>query len=339
MNKLYIFRLNAGDAYGLGHYYRTMALASRLKQMGERVILVHNENSFWQREEVVSMEKRVVSSHPESIDESLLENLIVQHGGQATVFIDGNINYSKEFWLKLNKEFSIPIINYQNLTESRFFCNYFILPSIHQKEDFFEGFDNDCTTIYQGLEYFTFNDTVLSISPKSTVENITNVAITTGGSDPKNLTYWLFQAIQSLRNFKFTFFLGNNYIYRDEFSRLKLPDNISVSDYNIQKIVENDVVVSAFGVSTYELLALRMPVIAIGHQKSNAIAADYLAQQTEALISLGCMDEIKKSEIASQIISLAQNPSRAAVLVRNAANYIDLKGNDRVLNIITNAEL
>lgn len=335
MIKTFLFRLNAGSQYGLGHYFRTIAVANGLTKKGHHVILVHNVDPFWNSSQD-GLEK--ISIHVDSslLDEELIHKIILQKHVDSLV-IDGNISYTKEFWDKL-KRLNVRLVNYQNLSSSKNLCDVYILPSLHQKSDFFEDFYLEKTKIFQGLEYFTFNENIQTITPKDKIRSLQKIAITTGGSDPNNLTALLYQYCSNIPQFEFNIFLGENYLYREQVSSWKHYDHIRLREYDIQSILENDVLISAFGVSSYEFLALGMPIIAIGHQASNAAAADFLAKETSSIISLGEMSDLKLQSLKDLLLQLADKVELLNEMSERATKILDLNGLNRVINILENEQ-
>src|SRR5690554_6399669 len=96
-----LFRLNAGDKYGLGHYFRTLALAESLKEKGHNIKLVYNDNSLWNEQKNFPFEKIATLGNPDQIDENQFLNLVEKYKID-TIVIDGNITYSENLWEELN---------------------------------------------------------------------------------------------------------------------------------------------------------------------------------------------------------------------------------------------
>jgi spore coat polysaccharide biosynthesis predicted glycosyltransferase SpsG len=249
------------------------------------------------------------------------------------LYVDGNIFYSKEDALKIKQKVSL--IMYQNLSESRFYADTYILPSIHQEISFFKNF-NSKTKLYKGLQYFTFNEDVKNCTYKEISEVVSSIAITTGGSDPNNVLLSLFKLISDNSNFnsiKFTFYYGKNFMHKDLIPSDAI--NFHFKEFNLEHILESDLIISAFGVTSYELLALGVPLICVGHQKSTAEASDFLAKYTNGFLSLGIYNTLSSSQLNSAITSLLKHDIRK-LLSEKAKSLLDFNGINRVANIIEN---
>jgi hypothetical protein len=76
-----------------------------------------------------------------------------------------------------------------------------------------------------------------------------------------------------------------------------------------------------------------MPVISIGHQKSNTIASDFLANRTGALYHLGLIDDIDEGQL-NQAINTFLDVDFREKLGNRAKEIVDHKGVSRVIRII-----
>ncbi|OEY73949.1 glycosyltransferase [Salegentibacter salarius] len=327
----FLFRVDAGGKIGLGHFFRSINLAKKLTKRGHSVIFVHKESLFWKEQKNNNFPFEAFQ-----ILTSQTELEIIKKYKIDKFFVDGIINFSTEFVeeIKLHSE----IIFYQNLSDSKFFADKFILPSIHQSDSFFNNF-NKSTKIYQGLQYFTFNENIEKLTEKKPVEKVKNIGVIAGGSDPKNT---LEKILSMLEHFdseyvNFIFFYGVDSSFDKIFRHSKLKNsNISCLPYDHSKILNCDLLISAFGVSTYEFMVLGMPIIAYGHQLSNSIAANYLASNTKGLVSLGFIEDVSQEYLFQELRKLIQNKESRDQLVNNAKLSIDLFGIERVIKIIEN---
>jgi spore coat polysaccharide biosynthesis predicted glycosyltransferase SpsG len=332
--KKILFRVDAGDEIGLGHFYRSINLAEELARNGHNIIFSFKPTKFWLEiiEAKFSFETKILSD--ESKYKSELE--IIKDNDIDLLYVDGFINYEEKFIREIKKH-GVGVIFYQNLTEAKKFADVYILPSIHQDKTFFLDFDSQ-TIIYFGLKYFTFSKDILKLDRKIPPKKLDSVGIIAGGSDPRNTLMRLNKLINQsdvLRNIKFTFYYGVNYLYKSEIRQYH-DGNCKWEEFNYELILFEDLLISAHGVSTYEFLALGMPIISYGHQKQNAFSSNYLAKKTKSMVSLGIIDDVSKSDIEKTIHSFIDNPKRLEELSLTAIKNIDLKGLSRVVEIIEN---
>jgi spore coat polysaccharide biosynthesis predicted glycosyltransferase SpsG len=326
-----LFRVDAGGITGLGHFYRSVSLANKLRQRGHSVYFVFMPTRFWSN---ISKSDFLFKTFEIADDKPTLELDIIDYLQIDIFFVDGIISYESDYLDKIKKR--AKVVFYQNLSSSKNLADIFILPSINPDKDFFKDF-SEHTIVYKGLEYFTFNENILNLTPKQSAGKVSNIGIIAGGSDPKNTMHQIIKIIDlnKFKDYTFNAYLGVDQMYRESaISRKK--SNIKFYEFDHSDIMKNDFLISAFGVSTYEFLALGMPILAFGHQPSNAITSDYLAMKTHSLISLGLITSIDSEILNNAIYKLIHSKETRQSLTDNSKSILDLKGPDRIIDILEN---
>ncbi|OJV37850.1 MAG: hypothetical protein BGO33_07880 [Bacteroidia bacterium 43-41] len=331
--KKILFRVDAGDQVGLGHYYRSLNLALTLKERGHEIVFVHLPSAFWDNLKEFPFKHCVLSfesAEYEMVSICLKEKIDI-------FYADGIIPFTSQFIHEVKKK--AKVVFYQNLSGSKHLANVFILPSIHQDDVFWRAFDGSGTTIYRGLQYFTFNREIEKYTPKNFTlrSNLEKIAVIAGGSDPGNVLLTLYEMLDEelLQKASFTFFYGNDYLHEEKIP-VRLKKNTSFQQYKIRKILSHDVLIAAFGVSAYEFMYLGMPVIGLGHQEANADALKVVARKTGAIYDLGAIDHIQKETFNKTISSLLQDKDKLEDISQKAKQLLDIRGVYRVADILEN---
>lgn len=327
----FLFRVDAGGKIGLGHFYRSLNLAKHLKKRGHEIIFAHKVSDFWK-----TTSKHDFPFHEFTITKEIDQLTLIDQHSINVFYVDGNIEFDEKLIDSIKQ--SAKVVFYQNLSASRNLADIYILPSIHQQADFFNVF-SDRTELYVGLKYFTFSEDIENQTKKKQTDTLNSVAIIAGGSDPKDVLRKIFSLIHfsAFEDVKFYFYYGNDYTFRNDIPK-KMPLNCQWLAYNADKILKSDLLISAFGVSTYEFLALGMPVISVGHQKTNAYAADHLAENTGGLISLGFIDNLAESQLNQNIEMLSRDDKKRKSMSLLASKSLDLQGIERIINILESLE-
>jgi len=325
----FLFRVDAGGQTGLGHYYRSLSLAKLLAEKGHQVNFVHDSSPFWDDVKKASFPYRTFEIN---LEKGINELEIIRKYNIDIFYVDGIIDF-KEGYIKKIKNHA-RVVFYQNLSNTRYLADVFILPSIHQNEHFFESFD-DRTQVYQGLEYFTFNASISELEEKKIDRHVKNIGIITGGSDPKNTLKSIFYLLdfEKFKEQDFFFYYGKDYMHKNNLPSAD-RSNIHFQLFDHQKVIKSDILVSAFGVTTCEFLSKGMPIIAFGHQESNAHAATVLAAKTKSLISLGFIDNFKADFLNNKLEELVINYTLRKNLSTTAKAVHDLEGVNRVAEIL-----
>ncbi|MDD4672224.1 MAG: hypothetical protein PHI03_04760 [Bacteroidales bacterium] len=330
-----LFRVDAGGKTGLGHFYRSLSLARELHSRGHIVIFSHLKSDFW--DAVINND--FPFQHIE-LDNHNSENETKEFIFQKDIdvfYVDGIINFNKEFIDKV-KSNSI-VIFYQNLSPSRVYADIFIIPSIHQDDSFYQSFTEN-TRIYKGLEFFTFHPFILNLKPKVNINpTLSSIAVSAGGSDPNRTLLAIYSLVSKeiSKSIKFVFYYGKDFLHKESIPS-KPPANIQFLPFNHADILKNDILITSFGVSTYEFLYLGIPIMSYGHQISNARASDFLESQTNSLISLGEINKITSKKFKSAFVNIEKQSVRKE-LSNKAKRMLDLKGTKRIVEIIEASKL
>ena len=327
-----LFRVDAGAQTGLGHFYRSVHLAQELLTRGFDITFTYQPSAFWQQQQASGLPFLLQPLEPQT---GLDELAIIQRDRRFTyLFVDGFIDYSPAYIEKI-KQCGVTVIFYQNLSPAKSLPDIFIVPSLHQDAAFFADFPST-TEVYQGLDYFTFNQELSELPVKSPPQEIKHVAFAAGGSDPRHtlLTlYALLEASALPASLQCTFYYGENCVYRD-----RIPSSVRAGcewkPFSHQAILDNDLLITTFGVSTYEFMALGMPVFSFGHQQSNAASLQYLAEQTGAVVDLGLIDTLDASTLAATIRAFVDESALSQRQVQNARAILDRRGVQRIAQII-----
>jgi spore coat polysaccharide biosynthesis predicted glycosyltransferase SpsG len=333
LEKKILFRVDAGGKVGLGHFYRSYNLALALKKNNYIVTFVHLKSTFW--DSVKDFEFRKIELDDNNPNKHMFDICLKEKF--KVLYVDGILEFNEANINKL--EGKTKIVFYQNISESRHLADVFILPSIHYDKSFFKKFNILKTQIFQGLEYFTFNTKISNLPTKqvSLKSNVKEIGIICGGSDPRNAMMRVFELIDFTKwgSLDFNFYYGVNYMHTSSIPKVR-PDNVKFIPYNINNINKSDLLIAAFGVSTYEFMVLGMPIISVGHQEANANASKILAKKTKSIYHLGLIDSITEEILNKTIGKLVKGLKINKKLSDKSKKLLDLKGIDRIVKIIEN---
>lgn len=325
-----LFRVDAGGKVGLGHFYRSVSLARRLRDDGHEVVFSFVESIFWSDRLREGFDFVVEPLRQADSEEQT--RLYIESRGIDVYYVDAVLDFSAGFVESLRR--ICRVVFYQNMSLAAPRADVFIYPSSRINPEFFARFDSR-PLVYRGLEYVFFHPDIARIPRKVDLpDEVRTVAVSAGGSDPLDTLRHIYSIVRAcgFEGLKFVFFYGSDYAFKTEIPR-DCPSNIQFQEFDHREILKADVLITAFGVSTYEFLCLGMPVIAYGHQASNAVASDELARATGALISLGEIGTINQGCLADALARLSR-PAVRTEMVRLATNAIDMNGVGRVAAIL-----
>ena len=331
----FLFRVDAGENIGLGHFYRSVSLAQNLVRYGHEVYFISIKSKFWIN---TNLNFDFKSFYLESTNEI---DLIITHEINI-LYVDGQIIYSPKYILEIKKH--CKVIFFQNLTKSRIYADIFISPSIYHDYLFFSKFSN-FTKIYYGLEYFIFNSKVFDLlNNKNNRVNKNKIGIIAGGSDPKNCLFKIFKLINFAMypDHTFTFYYGIDNIGKinkiSDFviSSKNTYNNVKLEKFDHNEINTNYIIISAFGVSTFEFLSLGKPIISFAHSLKNLNSLNIFENKTKSLLNVGLINNIN-SEVLNQYIKKLLFESKFNLKLRSKAiKTINFEGIENVTKILVN---
>ncbi|OQY00023.1 MAG: hypothetical protein B6I24_01015 [Bacteroidetes bacterium 4572_128] len=331
------FRVDANKNIGFGHLFRSLNIANTIKKMYKikEIIFLTKNNKICKN--ILNKNNFSFILKEKNQEEIFLEKIISKNNFDI-LFIDNFYPYERKIIEKLKKY--LKIIMFHNLCEGSFYSDICILPSAHTEEEIINDERWKNTRFLHGEKYIVINENIniLKKTPKNRKKNFFNLTITTGGSDPKGVLITLLEFLNDLKidNFQITALVGISFYEKKKLENLKkkLANFIKIIPYSEKEFLKSDMVICTFGVSTYELMFLEIPIISIGHSEINTKASEILEKKFNSIIDLGLIDNLKKEILQKTIFNLLKNRNDLEILSKNQKNFIDGKGNLRVAKII-----
>ena len=324
-----LFRVDAGGKTGLGHFFRSVTLAKALHKKRVGITITHRPSDFWAQ---VELPFPMIAVDEGKEEEHTFQ--LIEEGDFSVYYVDGIINFSEDFIDSL-RQLGVKVVFYQNISEARHLCDVFILPSLRHEDDFFKDFGKS-TKVFKGLDYVFFNEKVYQLQPKKeSKEMAENIGIVTGGSDPRGVLLTIHSLIghKAFEQISFTYFYGKDFLHKENIPA-HTQDNVQFLPFDQQHISNMDLVICTFGVSTYELMFLGIPILSVGHQASNAEASKIVAEQTEGIIDLGQIDHLDGVRLNDILKRVIASPQQRKTLSENAKKAVDAFGAERVVGIL-----
>ena len=317
-------RVDAGGDVGLGHFYRSLNLADSLSLRGHKVIFISEKSSFWE-----CKRDRIPFKHYFR-SKSIHELILVKIESIDVFYCDGIIKYNVDYLQNLRTQ--CLCISYQNYAANVEYFDVLIFPT-----PIFEHYNIPKETnlrIYEGFKYFLCKKSIKNLPSADIKKEIKNIGIISGGSDCSNTAGEIALKIKNLigSEMNMTVFIGNDNVHEDFFTTNKIQSD----KYNELSILQMDLVVSAFGVSTYEMLLLGIPVIAYAHKPSNLLALTAVKKFFQ-FESVGLIDKVSEESLQISLEKMMSQEAREKAS-RQAMKMLDVFGIDRIMEIIENNE-
>ena len=243
--------VNAYDEIGTGHIYRCLSIASKL--VFDDVVFILNTEHQLGIDIVKSYNyPYIVHDDKDEIYETL--NKINPH-----IVINDILDTSLEYITKL-KEAGYFVINFEDLGEG--------IQAADLVFDALYEHNLDIPNVHVGREYYILKDEFFFQNRKIITNDINNVLITFGGTDPNNLTEKALQAvIHSGYDKTITVILGMGYPNKQELiDKYSIFNNIIIYE-NVNNMSEHmfkaDIILTSAGRTMYEVCSIGVPCICL----------------------------------------------------------------------------
>lgn len=299
-----LIRLESSREVGHGHLIRCLTLAENMHKkenwIFEFAIINTNENIL-QKIKIFGFQinSPIKKSDVTEDDEEWILMLVEERFFDCIVF-DIRKNYSSSFFKKLKKK-GVKIIGIDDPTKKRIYSDLNLYPPVPDVFSLnWEGFKgiNKIGWGYTIIRKEFLNKKIIK-NPKKTI------IISTGGSDPNNLTCLIIESIQKLIikfNYKLVIVLGSDYIFQEDLINLldvqlnyKIYKNISALKF-ASLIDSSEFGIISFGMTAFEFLARDKPAIHLCISNSHYNSAKMFEEKGFS-INLGHIKHIQKDNI------------------------------------------
>jgi spore coat polysaccharide biosynthesis predicted glycosyltransferase SpsG len=334
-----LFRVDAGSNVGLGHLIRSIAIARKLKEnYNETEICFLTKDNKFSTDLLSQNEFKYILQEKES-EETFITNT-VKNVLADVLFIDRLYSYQPEFISKIQKHTRVCM--FHNLCDGAFECDQFILPASHFSDKVLQDkrWMTGKVKFYEGFPFIVLNDKILALKRKSNINtDPMHIVLTTGGSDHKGIMIKLLEYLadfNEIENIKITALIGEIFSHHGELEKLRdrLSSIISVHPFNYSDLAKADLAINTFGVSTYELIYLGIPVISVGHSQHNAQGSAHLAEKYGIIADLGLIDDLTRMKFLSVLTEMIANPKQLMKIQKKSCHLIDGLGCARVADLI-----
>jgi len=255
-----IIRVIASQEHGLGHVYRAMTLAEEFERLGHEVRFACGNDALGLVEQIVGVRYGVDAGH--SSDYALF--------AWPTLVINDILDTSEEY-VEALKDAGRKVINFEDLGPGADHADLVI-------NALFQTPQREGDHYLWGIDYFFLRDEFVQAQPSPWNNQVDNVLVSYGGTDPTDLTWKTVNAIAPYcREHKITMYIvvGPGYTVEREAAVLKL-----LWDWGVERVFfvrETGVMAQimsrcqlAFcsnGRTVYELAHMHVPAFVIAHHE------------------------------------------------------------------------
>ncbi len=322
-----LIRVDGYTEIGSGHIYRCLLLGYNL--------IEHNICYVLHEKSDLGIEKIAQSFFPYRVikQDDEIEEIIRETS--CDILINDILN-TEEDYIKRCKSTGVRVVNFEDLGEGGMYADAVI-------NDLYDR-SNDLPHYKWGSAYYCIRDEFLLAQPAAFHEEVKEILVLFGGTDPSNLTQKVFDCIPELMELgdvHFTFILGIGYPFYNELAEQVRKHGYNVDlVQNVSRITEYmgkaDIAVSSQGRTMLELASMAVPTILLAqNEREQDHEFGYLKN---GFFNLGLGTEVSKKTMVETIRWLMNCP-QLRQQIRTQMLKMDLKnGLKRVLKIILDEE-
>lgn len=324
------FRVDASELMGLGHMYRCLALAGRLRSHGAIVGFICTEETVRLCEHIKDFADRLVVLPPEQLARAgdcfrsesshqladAEQTLIAMSGPTSDLLVVDHYALD-ECWESQVSPSVRQLLVIDDLADRPHQCDYLLDANLRSQDDVspYAGLVPDHTRIFAGAEYALLRADFDGYPGKRihVRDEIRRVLIMFGGVDHGNMTGVAVDALSQLTldNVDVDIVIGPYHPACDEIVRLAAS-----SSFNVRKAVTNmaelmdraDLAIGGAGTASWERCAVGLPTVIVQTAPNQRGPARAL-EAHGAAINLGEVSSDTGSLIAGTVQRLFENPS------------------------------
>jgi UDP-2,4-diacetamido-2,4,6-trideoxy-beta-L-altropyranose hydrolase len=333
---LLLMRVKGGPLIGMGHLYRTMAIAEAARaKFGLTLLFVRNEDpSVSKVLSGNSFESCVLEDLP--LEAHLLEKILLEYAkeGAAACIMDSKEDLAGE--ILFMKTLGAPVLLLDNYTQARFHADVNIYPVAH--------FDSQCLQWdgyagehASGKDWVPLSQRFLRVhSRRRPIEQGKSLLVSMGGSDPNRLALKVMDALQAFRHdVLIRIVLGFSCQFAEEVHmKNKLLGNrfvIIERTTNIEELMlDAGLAITALGTTIYELAYLGVPTLVISNYHEDERDEREL-EKLGSVVPLGFYADLSEEALRNSVEALWNNVEKRFSMSSKGLELIDGLGAERIV--------
>lgn len=320
-----LFIADGGMHCGMGHIVRSLSLAAALKDNGCNVQFL----SRYQEGIDAIRRSGYFVYEQEDIYSAIL------HASPHIIIVD-TYNVSHEFFIDLRKY--APIVYIDDLYAFEYPVDVILNGNITGSDMGYRMVLNEQKHLL-GMDYNLIRNEFKNIPMRIINDTVTHVMITTGASDPFNMTGRILNYILNdafLKTLQYNIVIGPAFEHHKEI--LQFANNYEnihcfINTLKMSEIMlSSDIAISAGGSTLYELAACGTPTIAFIYAENQRKVVEKMAD--EYLLNIGYYEEIDYHNLILCMKSIINNKTYRYNVSKKMQTLVDGKGAERAADKI-----
>lgn len=316
-----LIRVDGSHKIGMGHTYRSLNLASHLKNKGHEVVFLTSNPST---KKFIPKKFHCYSLGTFDYNKKLIDNI-----SPNVVVIDKLSEYSQ--LLQLFKKHNMKVVTIDHTATNK--------KNIHSQINIQFPPSVKHTNSYSGFKYSILNNYFLESKPIIIRKKVKSILVLQGGSDTRCFIPTIVEALNRVKEeFSITVVVGPMFRCWNDLRKIQKKNrkslNILQSVKNMSQVMlKHDIAITGAGVSLTELCRVGVPPIIVCAEDFENQTASIMEKKGFG-INLGFRTNPSKMEIAKVTSNLINNYSLRKKMNRLGPKIVDGRGIERVAKII-----
>ena len=321
--------------YGLGHFSRCLTLAKHLKKRKYKIHFITDRNNYAEKELTYNKIPFTVITNFANTLLAKKKVLNIMQSKNSKILIIDLRQFSEKFSKLLQNE-SIKTILLDDAWTKTAYADLVFNGTMNKKYQKYTIADNK-TKIFVGSQYFILEPSFVKFRKKTNQiknKNKYTITISTGGTDPNNVSMYVLNAILSLPKIKIKIIIGPFFKKINQLKKIiKKTKNVEIiqSPKKIWKEFYNaDIVISNAGSTLFELATQNIPTLMVAADEHQIPYAKKFSKEGFGIF-LGLWNSLSPVKIRKELQDLLFNKHKRIQISKNGMRLVDGKGTSRIV--------
>lgn len=335
------FRVDANERIATGHLMRCLAIASACRSLGQECVFFLAEEKETDRLREWQFPYRIMDTRWDAMEQEL--PVLKEHLRQEQVdyLVVDSYQATAEYLWQLNQ--CIPVLYIDDMAYERYAVDAVLHYGMcDDKQEYLKKYQHTDTQVLAGIEYTPLREEFQGVSQSEETEQKV-ILITTGGTDPYNVTGGILQKCLCnglFQEYTFDVIVGsmNQYVetlrqIEQEYAQIRLYQNVThMSDYMRRAMMA----VSAGGTTLLELCACGTPTVCFSFADNQQEGTRSMQQRRVMRYAGDARTDDVVSAIVEELETWIQNPGDREKYGTRMRQLVDGMGAKRIAEFLRN---
>ncbi len=329
-------RVDANNKIGSGHLMRCMAVARRLKKIGEKVLFIVADDTKKDLILKEGFEFLSLNSEYDLLDKETDKVISAIKMYNIKIILIDSYFVTQNYFFNIRKYAKIAYFDDTNnfiYNHVDFIINYNFN---YEEYKYFEKYYNKDTKLLLGPVYAPLREEFENMPPKNIKRNVEDILITTGGTDNYNLCGEISKKLLLKTDAIIHIAVGPFFKYKNILQDIaKNNKNIILHENaNMNNLMQKcDIAVSTSGSTVYELCACGMPSVLLTIAENQFGICNFMSKHKYALYS-GNYNENIVLNVIDNVMLLINNKQIRDEISFLVSKLVDGNGAERIASIL-----